>query len=118
MARAILVKPGEKPEWVDLPWEFSERGEAIRAFVGGSGFECYNGGGGWVVYGSKDSKQRGEPVNTSYLAFHRRHRGIPGDETAGPVLLCGVNRWGDEVTPDESLRTVFGELWPKDEKEE
>jgi hypothetical protein len=117
MTRVILVKPGDPPCWVALPpsFEAHERGEAIRKYLEDpDGFECYNIRSGWVAYGGKTSKQRLQPVNEAYLELHRRFGGIPDDMVAGPVLLCGTDRWGDEVTPRDELRAVFGDLWPED----
>lgn len=112
--RVILLKPGEKPQWLQLPpsFELHARGQVIRKAVGGN-FECVGGGDGWLALGAEEAKQRGDAVNTAYLPLFRRIGGHPNDLVAGPVLLCGL-RDGDEVTPDERLRPVFGDLWPQD----
>jgi hypothetical protein len=114
MARVILIKPGEQPQWLELPpaFELHERIRVIQDALGGGDFESMGTGDGWVALGAEEAKRRGDAVNEAYLPLFRRIGGHPADLVAGPVILCGVNGAGETVTPREELRAVFGDLWP------
>jgi hypothetical protein len=116
MTRVILVKPGEKPVWVQLPpaFELGERTRVILGCLDDESFESAGSGNGWVAYVGSNAKFHGKPVNTGYLPLFRSIGGQPSDLVAGPVLLCGVSNHGDETAPPEELRAVFGDLWPED----